>query len=204
MPPAPSTPQTQQLWDPLYSASLIASKRRQASSKIQANASGLNRYKTEKPRHQLIQARGKEAAGKGTLVGIWCPTSSPSCQPLEASRRLGKQEHTRLRLSLRFPIPSLVPVSESSEGPHTTPVPKHNTSQDTSWGTKGIPEPLPAKPQTVQAWSLPQAGRQSCCIRGPQMALRDLAQKGFLSPGPPTCYHTPSHFWATWAYLSIP
>lgn len=58
-------------------------------------------------------------------------------------------------------------------------------SQDTSWGTQEIPEPLPTRPQTVQPWSPPQAGTQSCCTHGPQMALRDLAQKGLLSPETP-------------------
>lgn len=88
-------------------------------------------------------------------------------------------------------------------------------SQDTSWGTQETLEPLPTKPQIVQVQgalglkqmpgSLPQAGRWSCCTRGPQMALRDLAQKGLLSPGPPLSgYQTPSCACATWGPLYIP
>lgn len=81
-----------------------------------------------------------------------------------------------------MPYP-LVPEPGSSERSHATSVPKYTTS----WGTQEIPEPLPTKPQTVQVHgalrlkqalgSLPQAGRQSGCTCGPQMALRDLAQK---------------------------
>lgn len=93
----------------------------------------------------------------------------------DSGLRLGK---ARFRVPLPHP---LVPVSGSSKGPQSQSIPCPRTPA-------GEPRKFlslcPPNPRQFRLDPCPRQG-QSCCTHGPQMALRDLAQKGLLSPERP-------------------